>query len=146
MAAIDVPTSSKRLDSDRRQPEETPPTLQGDLVAVVDDDKWIRDSLARFLKSTGFGVETFDSAEDYLQHGDRNNTACIILDVRLPKMNGFDLERQLANEHCRVPIVFMSAHDESEMKRRALQVGVVRFLRKPIHDESLLEAVYSALK
>lgn len=144
MAPIGALISRKHVDSVWRQLEET--QLQTALIAVVDDDKWIRKSLQRLLKSAGFRVETFGSAEDYLRHGSRNKTACMLLDVRLPGMNGFDLVRQLAAEHNRLPIVFMSAHDEPIIRSRALEVRAIGFLSKPMNEESLLEAVNLALK
>jgi FixJ family two-component response regulator len=144
MALIGALIPGKRVDSGRRQLEET--QLQTALIAVVDDDKWIRKSLQRLLKSAGFRVETFASAEDYLRNGGRNKTACMLLDVRLPGMNGFDLVRQLAAEHKGLPIVFMSAHDEPMIRSRALEVRTTGFLSKPMNEESLLEAVTLALK
>jgi FixJ family two-component response regulator len=139
-------TIRKRRESGYRAHQETSHTPQGDLVAVVDDDKWICKALQRLLNSAGFRVETFGSAEDYLRHGGRHKAACMILDVGLPGMNGFDLERRLAAEHNRVPIVFISAHDEPMMKSRALEVGAIGFLSKPMNDKSLIEAVNLALK
>ena len=144
MAPIGAPISRKHVDSVWRQLEET--QLQTALIAVVDDDKWIRKSLQRLLKSAGFRVETFGSAEDYLRYGGRNKAACMLLDVRLPGMNGFDLVRRLAAEHNRLPIVFMSAHDEPIIRSRALEVRAIGFLSKPMSEESLLEAVNLALK
>jgi FixJ family two-component response regulator len=116
------------------------------LIAIVDDNRWMRRSLARLLKSAGFRAETFVSAEDYLAAGKLEGTGCIILDIVLPGMNGFELMRRLTADRNRLPIVFMSAHDEPEVRSEAAQVGAVAFLSKPFDDGSLLDAVFLALK
>src|SRR5258708_31488216 len=81
-------------------------------IAIVDDDKWVLKSLERLVKSAGFKVETFISAEDFMQSGNDSNTVCVILDIGLPRMSGLDLKRRLISENSHVPIIFISAHDE----------------------------------
>ena len=115
------------------------------LIAIVDDDKLVCRSIARLLKSVGFKVKMFTSAEDFLQRGNLHNTACLILDVKLPGMSGLDLQRQLATHH-HIPIIFVSAHDEQKTRELALQAGAVAFLNKPFSEETLLSGVRSALK
>jgi FixJ family two-component response regulator len=115
------------------------------LIAIVDDDKLVGRSLARLMKSVGFKVEAFASAEDFLQRGNLHNTACLILDVKLPGMSGLDLQRQLAPHH-HLPIIFVSAHDNQGTQDQALQAGAVAFLRKPFSKEALLNGIHSALK
>jgi FixJ family two-component response regulator len=118
----------------------------GALVSIVDDDDSVRKSLGRLFKSAGFRVETFPSAEDFLKFGSQLGTACLILDLRLTGMSGLDLQQQLAGENTRIPIVFVSAHNEDEARTQALQGGAVAFLGKPVNDKTLLDVVYSALK
>ena len=114
------------------------------LIAIVDNDKLVRRSLARLMKSVGFKVETFASAEDFLQRGNLHNTACLILDVKLPGMSGLDLQRQLAPHH-HIPLIFVSAHDNQRTQEQALQAGAVAFLRKPFSEEALLSGMQAAL-
>lgn len=116
------------------------------LISIVDDNPSVLKSLDRLLKSLGFKVQAFASAEDFLQSGDQSNTACLILDVRLPGMNGLELLRQLATAMSDIPIVFVSAHDDAEVKDQALAAGAVAFLSKPFSEDVLLKAVNSALK
>ena len=115
------------------------------LIAIVDDDRWIRRSLERLLKSAGFRAETFVSAEDYLAAGNHEETGCIILDIGLPGMSGFELERRLTADNNRRPIVFVSARDEPEVRDEATLAGAVAFLGKPFDDNTLLNAISSAL-
>lgn len=120
--------------------------LKAALVAIVDDDEWVRKSLARLVKSAGFRTETFASAEDFVASGNHEETACVILDMRLPGMSGLDLQARLAAEHNLVPIVFVSAHDEPGVRTQAVQAGAVAFLGKPVDDRALLNAIDLALK
>jgi FixJ family two-component response regulator len=112
----------------------------------VDDDKWVLRSLERLVKSAGFKVATFVSAEDFLQAGQDSATVCVILDIGLPGMSGLDLQRHLVAENCRIPIIFVSAHDEAEMRAQALAAGAIAFLSKPVKEKALLDAVDSAVK
>ena len=111
------------------------------LIAIVDDDRLIRRSLERLLKSAGLTAKSFDSAEDYLDLGDQNGVCCIILDIGLPGMSGFELHRLLAAEPNQLPVVFISARDEPEVVNKAAQAGAIAFLRKPFEDDALLHAV-----
>ncbi len=115
-------------------------------IAIVDDDRWMRNSLERLLKSVGFRTESFASAEDYLDAGDHRGVGCIILDVILPGISGFDLDRTLAAQHNQVPVVFVSAHDEQEARQEAARAGAIEFLGKPFDDNSLFYAVHKALR
>jgi FixJ family two-component response regulator len=116
------------------------------VIAIVDDDKWMRKSLERLLKSAGFRVETFVSAEDYLVAGNHEETGCIILDIGLPGMSGFELERRLTADRNRRPIVVVSARHEPEVRDEAALAGAVAFLGKPFDDNALLDAICTALK
>ena len=121
-------------------------TAETALIAIVDDDRWMRSSLERLLKSAGFRTESFASAEDYLDPGDRGGIGCIVLDLVLPGMSGFDLARGLAAQHNRLPVVFISARDEPEVQQEAAQAGAIAFLGKPFDDNALLNAVHTALR
>jgi FixJ family two-component response regulator len=116
------------------------------LIAIVDDDRLIRRSLERLLKSAGLTAKSFDSAEDYLDVGDHNGICCIILDIGLPGMSGFELHRRLAAEPNRLPVVFISAHDEPEVEDQATQAGAIAFLRKPFEENALLNAVQTGMQ
>src|ERR1700679_401640 len=113
------------------------------LIAIVDDDRLIRRSLERLLKSAGLQARSFNSAEDYLDEGDHNGICCIILDIGLPGMSGFELRRRLAEKPDRLPVVFISARDEPEVENNAAQAGAIAFLRKPFEDDALLNAVHT---
>ena len=116
------------------------------LIAIVDDDRLIRRSLERLLRSAGLTAKSFDSAEDYLDVGDHNGICCIILDVGLPGMSGFELHRRLAAEPNRLPVVFISARHEPQVEDKATQAGAIAFLRKPFEDDALLNAVQTGIE
>jgi FixJ family two-component response regulator len=116
------------------------------LIAIVDDDLWICKSLERLLKSAGLKSESFCSAEDYLNTGRHNGFCCIILDVGLPGMSGFEMDRRLVTKDNRLPIVFISARDEAEVRQEAAKAGAIAFLGKPFDDNALLHAVHTALR
>jgi FixJ family two-component response regulator len=116
------------------------------VIAIVDDDKGMRKSLERLLKSAGYRSEAFISAEHYLAARNQEEIGCVILDIGLPGMNGFELQRFLAAEHNGLPIVFVSAHDEPEIRDEAVHAGAVAFLGKPFDDNALLDAISTAFK
>ena len=116
------------------------------LIAIVDDDDSIRNSLENLIRSFGFGAQAFPSAEAFLSWRQARDTACLILDVRMPGMNGLDLQRQMTLENWRVPIVFITSHADDHAKARALEDGAVAFLYKPCREEDLLNAIEAALR
>jgi FixJ family two-component response regulator len=116
------------------------------LIAVVDDDELFRRSMERLLKSSGFRVETYESAEAFLHGGNLERTACAVLDMRLPGMSGLDLQQQLNVRTQPPPIMFVSAHDEPAMQASALRAGAIAFLKKPFEDTALIEAIETAIK
>ena len=116
------------------------------IISIVDDDISVRRSTRRLLRSSGFHTEAFASAEEFLDSKAATATACLILDLRMPGMNGLELQRRLAQTGNRVPIIFLSAHASEEDERSALRAGAVQFLRKPISKEALLSAIRDALK
>ncbi len=116
------------------------------LISVVDDDDSVRESLSGLIRSVGFGVMVFSSAEEFLNSECRRATDCLILDVRMPGMNGLDLQRRLVAEHFAVPVIFITAHGDEETRARALNGGAVEYLLKPFSEEALLKAIDMALK
>jgi FixJ family two-component response regulator len=116
------------------------------VICVVDDDESLRRSLANFLRSVGFRVETFASAEDFLRSARRESAGCLVLDLQMTGMSGLDLLRHLAAANARVAAVILTAHGDQEMRRRCLEAGAVAFLDKPFHGDALLDAVQTALR
>jgi len=116
------------------------------VVSIVDDDVSVRRSTRRLLRSSGFRAEAFASAEEFLNSKSAAETACLILDLRMPGINGLELQRRLTQNGNPVPVIFLSAHASEEDERSALRAGAVQFLRKPISKEALLSAIRDALK
>jgi FixJ family two-component response regulator len=114
-------------------------------IVVVDDDDTLRDSLDDLLQSVGFRVHGFASAEAFLQAPPAPETACLLLDVRLPGMNGLELQRQLGGTHGRIPIIFITAYADDAMRAHALAAGAVAVLSKPCREADLLQAIEAAL-
>ena len=121
-------------------------SLHPPLVSIVDDDVSVRRSTRRLLHSARLRVEAFASAEEFVMSGRAEETACLILDLRMPGMNGLQLQRRLAEESNPVPIVFVTAYSSPEEKSQALQAGAKQFLQKPISKDVLLLAIRNALK
>ena len=115
------------------------------LITIVDDDDALRNSLDNLLRSVGFRVQGFASAEAFLQAQHAPETACLLLDVRLPGMNGLELQRQLGGTHWRIPIIFITAYADDAMRTQALAAGAVAVLSKPCREEDLLHAIEAAL-
>ncbi len=116
------------------------------LISVVDDDDSVRESLGGLIRSVGFAVSVFASAEEFLNSDALRNTDCLILDVRMQGMNGLELQRQLGASHCKIPIIFITAQGDGEERSRALNGGAVEYLLKPFSEEALLKAIDAALK
>src|SRR5881628_2473683 len=120
------------------------PTLKA-AVFVVDDDASVREALNGLLRSAGFAVETFASAQAFLARPPSDLPGCLVLDVGLPDLSGLDLQRRMAEMHMEIPIVFITAHGDVPTSVRAMKAGAVDFLTKPIKREVLLKAVRAAL-
>jgi len=116
------------------------------LVAIVDDDDSMRSALQGLLKSVGLPAQAFASGEEFLRSGQHRQIACLIADIRMPGMSGLELQAQLNAEHCRIPIIFITAHGDEKMRMQALRAGAVEFMAKPFNDEALLESVRAALE
>jgi len=115
------------------------------VVCVVDDDESLRRSVRNLLSSVGFRVETFVSAEEFLESAHRANTGCLVLDLRMAGMNGLDLLRHLAATGSRIPVIILTAHGDQEARRQSLEAGAVAFLGKPFRSDALVDAVRTAL-
>ncbi len=116
------------------------------VIAIVDDDEPLREALASVLKAGGFFPRTFASAEQFLACDDCDNTACLILDVRLPGMSGIELQKQLSNTNRRIPIVFVTAHGNDSLRDSLLRAGAAAFLYKPVRSDALLREIRRALE
>ena len=116
------------------------------LIAIVAEDDSLRDSLDNLIRSVGFRVEGFASAEAFLQSQHASETACLILDVRMTGMSGLELQQQLGAAKVHIPIIFVTAYADDEARARALAAGAVAFLYKPCREEDLLHALDAALK
>ncbi len=116
------------------------------LIYVVDDDESVRESLDGLIRSVGFAVKVFASAEEFLNADHHRDVDCLLLDVRLPGMNGIELHRHLVAHHCEIPVVFITAHGSEEAVRsQALRNGAVDYLIKPLSEDTVLNAVHKAL-
>ena len=121
-------------------------TTTGDpTVFVVDDDDLVRAAIQGLLKSVGLRAETFGTAQQFLSSRRPDGPSCLVLDVRLPEVNGLDFQRQLADSGVRIPIIFITGHGDIPMSVRAMKSGAVEFLTKPFLDEDLLNAIHQAL-
>ena len=115
-------------------------------VSVVDDDESVRESLPDLLKEFGFAVQAFSSAEEFLASDTLGRTNCLILDVAMPGMSGPELQRELTRRMHRIPIVFITAHGDANLRPRVLEDGAVECLLKPFSDTALLNAINAALR
>ena len=114
-------------------------------ISIVDDDESVREATKTLLRSVGLRVATFDSAELFLDSGALEETECLILDVRMPGMDGLELQRRLRAGNSRVPVIFITAHDDDIRRRQAIEAGAVGFLRKPFDASALIRIVQGSL-
>jgi FixJ family two-component response regulator len=127
-----------------RRPIDTAPDAQ--LISVVDDNELVREAITSLLRSVGFKGESFSSAEKFLNSPSLSNTACLILDVRMPGLSGPELQRRLAGKNRRIPIIFITAHGDARIRAKVMRAGAVDLLTKPFTDEAFLRAVRSGLE
>jgi FixJ family two-component response regulator len=111
-------------------------------VFVVDDDESVRKALKRLLRTHGYDVVTFESAEDFLLSDAVRTEGCILLDIRLPGISGLDLYEKLASSGAIHPVIFMTAHDNPQWQERMAKMDAVTFLRKPFDQQSLVDAIH----
>lgn len=116
------------------------------IVFVVDDDVSVREALESLVRSAGFKVETFASAQDFLDHRKADGPSCLVLDVRLPGLSGLDLQKRIVEANREIPIVFITGHGDVPTSVRAMKAGAVEFLLKPFSDQDLLEAIQQAIR
>jgi len=116
------------------------------LVAIVDDDESVRSALQGLMKAVGLPARAFASAEEFLESGQREETGCLITDIRMPGMSGLELQATLNADHTRIPIIFITAHGDEKMRTQALRAGAVEFVAKPFDDEALVVSVRAALE
>ena len=115
------------------------------LLAVVDDDADVRVALTRLISSAGFAVETFASGAEFLRSVQDHEPDCVVLDLQMPEMSGFDVQGALACGHPGVPVVVMTGYDTPESRLRAVRLGAKVYLPKPVDDEALLAAIGDAI-
>jgi FixJ family two-component response regulator len=114
-------------------------------VFVVDDDADVRASIQGLLKSVGLRSQSYGTPKEFLRHNQSDGPCCLVLDVRLPGINGLDFQRELADAGIRIPIIFITGHGDIPMTVKAMKSGAVEFLTKPFRDQDLLDAVHQAL-
>ena len=116
------------------------------LVAVVDDEDAIRKALERLLRSAGIAVECYASGQEFLQSLPSRRPDCVVLDIRMQGMTGFDVQARLKSSDIAVPIIFITALDDPDDEARAMKAGASAFLRKPFGDEALLALISAAVR
>lgn len=114
-------------------------------VYVVDDDDAVRDSLAMLLRSVDLPVETFDSGIAFLEKFRPEMSGCLILDIRMPKMSGIEVQQKLRELGCRLPVIFITGHGDIPMAVQAIKEGAADFIQKPFRDQELLDRIHEAL-
>jgi|ERR1700730_341702 len=114
------------------------------MVFVIDDDAAVRASIQGLLKSVGLRFESFGTAQEFLSSERPDGPSCLVLDARLPGINGLDFQRELANTGVQIPIIFITGHGDIPMTVRAMKSGAVEFLTKPFRDQDLLDAINQA--
>ncbi len=116
------------------------------VVFVVDDDSSVREAIKSLIKSVGLRVETFETAQQFLGSKRPEAPGCVVLDVRLPGLSGLDLQRQLAANEIKLPIIFITGYGDIPMSVSAMKAGALEFLTKPFRDQDLLDAIQKALE
>ncbi len=115
------------------------------MIYVIDDDESVRKAFKRLLRSVNREVETFSCVEEFLQSEKANKDSCIIIDIKMPGLTGFDLQRELKAQGSRIPVIVISASDDAQVREQARELGAVAFFRKPIDDQALLDAITWAI-
>jgi len=115
------------------------------LIAAVDDDEAVRSAISSLVRSVGYRCISFGSAEDFLVSAGLSVTDCALLDIRMQGMDGLDLQRALAEMKCEIPIIYVTASSDAQLRERAFRQGAIAFLVKPFGDEDLLDAINQAL-
>ena len=116
------------------------------VISIIDDDPSIRTATDNLLRSLGYAVRTFVSAEEFLRSAHLNDTSCVIADVQMPGMSGVDLQSRLLSQGHRVPFIFITAFPEKTVRARALKAGAICFLTKPFDRQTLIRCLDTALE
>ena len=114
----------------------------GPMISIVDDDRSVRRALRRLVGSAGYLVETFASGAEFLRSMPSTRTACLVLDIYLEGMTGFELQEQLVADRVAIPIIFMTAHDDAATRERIRRSGAAGYLGKPFDGQALLDAIH----
>jgi len=115
------------------------------LIAIIDDDEAMQDSLRDLMEAAGLVARCFGSAEEFLESGLHRQAACLITDILMPKMSGLQLQSRLKDEECDIPIIFITAYGDAEIRIQAMREGAVEFLAKPFDHHLLIQTVRAAL-
>ena len=115
------------------------------LIAIIDDNESMQDSLGDLIESGGFEARSFGSAQAFLESDLHSRAACLIVDIRMPKMSGLELQARLKQEGCNIPIIFITAYDDAEIRAEAMKEGAVEFLAKPFDHQLLLKLLRGTL-
>lgn len=116
------------------------------VIAIVDDEESVRKALGRLIRAAGFNVETFSSGADFLLSLRQRLPHCVVLDLRMPRVNGFQVQQALAKAGNLLPVVIITGDDSAESRARALEQGARAYLRKPVDDATLIDAIQTALR
>jgi FixJ family two-component response regulator len=133
----------RRQCGNQRPAERTPETSK--VIAIIDDDEAMQDSLRDLMEAAGLVARCFGSAEEFLASGLHRQAACLITDILMPKMSGLELQTKLKQEACDIPIIFITAYGDARTRIQAMREGAVEFLAKPFDHHLLLKAVRAAL-
>ena len=114
-------------------------------IAIIDDDRAMREAIKTLVETVGQSTEEFSSAEEFLSSQRAQDSKCLILDVCMPGMSGIELQRRLAKDNCRIPIIFITAYDSETERARAIEAGAIAFLQKPFDEQALFNAIQSTL-
>lgn len=143
---LSLSSSLPLLEPTARQRGSTLPARREPVVCVIDDEESVRRSIERLIRSVHLEVETFSSAQDYLQRKPADRPTCLIVDVRMPGLSGLDLQEDLLAHGLTPPIIFVTGHGTIPMTVRAMKAGAIHFLQKPFEDQELLDALHQALE
>ena len=120
--------------------------MEPPLIAIVDDDESVRDAAERLMRSAGFSAETFSRGADFLNSPDLGRTACLVTDLNMPGMSGFDLHRRLQSLGRSIPTVLITGQPNENVRTHALSLGIICYLPKPFRDDDLIGSIHSALR
>jgi len=115
------------------------------MVYLIEDDESVRKALQRLLRSAGLDVRAFAGAEEFMQSGDLSEGVCIVVDIQMPGLTGFDLQEGLLSKNIRVPTIVISAMDDAETRERARKLGATAFFRKPVDGQALIDSIQWAM-